>query len=201
MLIAVPVGFGIAFFLTELCPRGCAGRSASPSSCWPASPHHLRHLGPVRVRAVPAEVRPAAPDRHVRQRAGAAARCSQGPPFGIGMLTAGFILAIMVMPFIAAVMRDVFEAVPPVLKEAAYGAGLHDLGSRLARRPALHARRRDRRRHAGPRPRARRDHGGDLRDRQRAQRVAPRSWRRAPRSRPRSPTNSPRRSATSTPRR
>ena len=47
----------------------------------------------------------------------------QGPPFGIGILTASFVLAIMVMPFISAVMRDVFETVPDVLKESAYGLG------------------------------------------------------------------------------
>ncbi|HEX2244103.1 MAG TPA: phosphate ABC transporter permease subunit PstC, partial [Gammaproteobacteria bacterium] len=47
----------------------------------------------------------------------------QGPPLGIGLLTAGIILAIMVIPFIAAVMRDVFEVVPPLLKESAYGVG------------------------------------------------------------------------------
>jgi len=46
-----------------------------------------------------------------------------GPPMGIGMFTAGLILAIMIMPFITAVMRDVFEVVPPVLKESAYGLG------------------------------------------------------------------------------
>jgi phosphate transport system permease protein len=46
-----------------------------------------------------------------------------GPPLGIGVLTAGFILAIMVLPFIAAVMRDVFDTVPPMLKESAYGLG------------------------------------------------------------------------------
>jgi len=46
-----------------------------------------------------------------------------GPPFGIGMLTASLILAIMVLPFITSISRDVFEAVPPVLKEAAYGLG------------------------------------------------------------------------------
>src|ERR1700684_923895 len=46
-----------------------------------------------------------------------------GPPYGIGMLTAGLILAIMVLPFIPSISRDVFEAVPPVLKEAAYGLG------------------------------------------------------------------------------
>jgi len=47
----------------------------------------------------------------------------KGPPLGIGMLTAGLILSIMVIPFIAAVVRDVFELVPPLLKESAYGLG------------------------------------------------------------------------------
>src|SRR5256886_12771173 len=47
----------------------------------------------------------------------------RGPPQGIGVLTAGFVLAIMVIPFIASVMRDVFDIVPPVLKESAYGIG------------------------------------------------------------------------------
>jgi phosphate transport system permease protein len=46
-----------------------------------------------------------------------------GPPYGIGMLTAGFILAIMILPFIASISRDVFETVPPMLKEAATGIG------------------------------------------------------------------------------
>jgi phosphate transport system permease protein len=46
-----------------------------------------------------------------------------GPPYGIGIFTAGLILAIMVLPFITSISRDVFEAVPPVLKEAAYGLG------------------------------------------------------------------------------
>jgi phosphate transport system permease protein len=46
-----------------------------------------------------------------------------GPPYGIGVLTAGLILAIMVLPFITSISRDVFDAVPPVLKEAAYGIG------------------------------------------------------------------------------
>jgi phosphate transport system permease protein len=46
-----------------------------------------------------------------------------GPPYGIGILTAGLILAIMVLPFITSISRDVFDSVPPVLKEAAYGLG------------------------------------------------------------------------------
>jgi phosphate transport system permease protein len=47
----------------------------------------------------------------------------EGPPYGIGILTAALILAIMVLPFITSISRDVFDAVPPVLKEAAYGLG------------------------------------------------------------------------------
>src|SRR5262249_59396621 len=50
-------------------------------------------------------------------------RLFQGPPYGIGVLTASFVLAIMVIPFISAVMRDVFETVPDVLKESGYGLG------------------------------------------------------------------------------
>ena len=74
-----------------------------------------------------------------------------GPPYGIGMLTAGLILAIMVLPFIASISRDVFDAVPPVLKEAAYGIGCTKWEVLPQRRAALYARRRDRRRHAGAR--------------------------------------------------
>src|SRR5205085_9522938 len=47
----------------------------------------------------------------------------QGPPLGICVLTAGFILAVMVLPFISSIMRDVFETVPPMLKESAYALG------------------------------------------------------------------------------
>ena len=104
----------------------------------------------------------------------------------------------MVIPFITAVMRDVFELVPPMLKESAYGAGRDHLGSGLARGAAVHQGRRDRRHHAGPRPRARRDHGGDLRDRQRAPARGLAAWRPATASPRRSPTSSPRRSATCT---
>ena len=84
------------------------------------------------------------------------------------MLTAGSILAIMVMPFITAVMRDVFETVPPMLKESAYGLGattwevVWNVVLPYTRVGV------DRRHHAGARPRARRDDGGDLRHRQRA---------------------------------
>ena len=92
-----------------------------------------------------------------------------GPPYGIGVLTAGLILAIMVLPFITSISRDVFEAVPPVLKEAAYGLGcttwevVRNVVLPYTRVGVIGGVM------LGPRPRARRDHGGDLRHRQRAQ--------------------------------
>ena len=64
----------------------------------------------------------------------------QGPTMGMGMLTAGLILAVMIIPFIASVMRDVFEIVPAVLKESAYGLGCTKLGSGAQDRAALHPR-------------------------------------------------------------
>ncbi len=61
--------------------------------------------------------------RHAGQGAADRQRCSRAPPLGIGILSAGIILAIMIIPFIASVMRDVFEVTPPMLKESAYGVG------------------------------------------------------------------------------
>ncbi len=123
MLLAVPTGFGIALFLTELCPAwlkrpiGIAIEllAAVPSiifGIWglfvlaPVLQQHtqpwlIANLGPLPLVGA----------------------LFKGPPFGIGILTAGFVLAIMVLPFIAATMRDVFETVPAMLKESAYGLG------------------------------------------------------------------------------
>ena len=169
MLIAVPVGLMHRDVPHRTLPDVAAPADRHRHRTARRHPqHHLRHLGPVRVRAVPAADVAAVPDR----RASAMSRCSStlfaGPPYGIGMLTAGLILAIMVLPFITSISRDVFEAVPPVLKEAAYGLGCTTwevvryvvlpytrvgvIGGVML----------------GARPRARRDHGGDLRHRQRA---------------------------------
>ena len=123
MVIAVPVGLMIAVFLTELCPmmlRRPIGIAIELLAGIPE--HHLRHLGPVRVRAVPAAIRAAGADRGFRRHP-RALDVFAGPPYGIGMLTAGLILAIMVLPFITSISRDVFDAVPPMLKESAYGLG------------------------------------------------------------------------------
>jgi phosphate transport system permease protein len=123
MAVAVPVGLLIALFLTELCPQWLrrpigiavellAGIPSIIYGIWglfglapflqqTVQPFLISLFGPVPVLSA----------------------LFEGPPYGIGMLTAGLILAIMVLPFITSISRDVFEAVPPVLKEAAYGVG------------------------------------------------------------------------------
>lgn len=123
LLIAIPVSFGIALFLTELSPRWLrrplgiaiellAGIPSIIYGMWGlfvfaplfadyVQPWLIENLGPLPIFGP----------------------LFQGIPMGIGVLTAGIILAIMVIPFIASVMRDVFEVVPTLLKESAYGLG------------------------------------------------------------------------------
>jgi phosphate transport system permease protein len=123
MLIAVPVGLMIAFFLTELCPQWLrrpigiavellAGIHSIIYGIWGLfvfAPFLQETLQPLLINTL-------------GNVPGIGAAFS-GPPYGIGILTAGLILAIMVLPFVTSISRDVFEAVPPVLKEAAYGVG------------------------------------------------------------------------------
>jgi phosphate transport system permease protein len=123
MLIAVPVGLFIALFLTELCPMWLrrpigiaiellAGIPSIIYGIWGLfvfAPFLQQHVQPFLIATL----------GNVPFVGGLFA----GPPYGIGVLTAGLILAIMVLPFITSISRDVFEAVPPVLKEAAYGLG------------------------------------------------------------------------------
>jgi len=123
MLIAVPVGLFIALFLTELCPMWLrrpigiaiellAGIPSIIYGIWglfifapflqqTVQPFLITLFGEIPILST----------------------LFAGPPYGIGVFTAGLILAIMVLPFITSISRDVFEAVPPVLKEAAYGLG------------------------------------------------------------------------------
>ena len=123
LLIAIPVSFGIALFLTELSPRVLrrplgvaiellAGIPSIIYGMWglfvfaPLFADHIEpwindHIGPLPY------IGP----------------FFSGPPMGIGILTASIILAIMVIPFISSVMRDVFDVVPTMLKESAYGLG------------------------------------------------------------------------------
>jgi phosphate transport system permease protein len=123
MLIAVPVGLMIAFFLTEMCPQWLrrpigiaiellAGVPSIIYGIWGLfifAPFLQQTLQPFLINTL-GDVPGIAP-------------LFAGPPYGIGMLTAGLILAIMVLPFVTSISRDVFEAVPAVLKEAAYGVG------------------------------------------------------------------------------
>ncbi len=123
LLIGIPVSFGIALYLTELSPAWLkrplgiaiellAGIPSIIYGMWGLfvfapklsdnfQPWLIDHLGPIPGIGV----------------------LFQGAPMGIGMLTAGIILGVMIIPFIASVMRDVFEIVPPTLKESAYAVG------------------------------------------------------------------------------
>jgi phosphate transport system permease protein len=123
MLIAVPLGFGIAVFLTELCPRWLKRPVGVAIELLAAVPSIIFGIWGLFVLApiLQRDVQPWLID-HAGPLPGIG-RLFQGPPFGIGVLSAGLVLAIMVLPFVAAVMRDVFETVPDVLKESGYGLG------------------------------------------------------------------------------
>jgi phosphate transport system permease protein len=123
MLIAIPISFGIAVFLTELSPAWLKRPVGTAIELLAAVPSiifgiwGLFVLAPILQRHVQPWL-----IAHVGQLPGIGFMF-RGPPFGIGVLTAGFVLAIMVLPFISSVMRDVFETVPDVLKESGYGLG------------------------------------------------------------------------------
>ena len=123
LLIAIPVSFGIALFLTELCPPALrrafgvlvellAGIPSIIYGIWGLfvfAPWFGEYIQPALIDAFSGW-----PILNV---------LFSGPTIGIGIFTAALILAIMVIPFISSVMRDVFEVVPPLLKESAYGLG------------------------------------------------------------------------------
>jgi phosphate transport system permease protein len=123
MVIAVPVGLMIAFFLTELCPIWLRRPIAIAIELLAGIPSIIYGIWGLFVFApfLQKYVQPALIDTF--DGVPVLSSLFEGPPYGIGMLTAGFILAIMVLPFITAISRDVFDAVPPVLKEATYGLG------------------------------------------------------------------------------
>jgi phosphate transport system permease protein len=123
MMLAVPIGIMIAIFLTELCPRWLrrpigiaiellAGIPSIIYGIWGLfvfAPFLQSHVQPLLI--------------NLFGNVPLLSSLFAGPPYGIGLLTAGLILAIMVLPFITSISRDVFESVPAVLKEAAYGVG------------------------------------------------------------------------------
>jgi phosphate transport system permease protein len=123
MLLGVPLSFGIAIFITELCPAWLkrplstaiellAGIPSIIYGIWGSftlAPLLQVYVQPFLVKYL----------GHAPLIGG----LFKGPPLGIGVLTAGLILAIMILPFISSIMRDVFETVPPMLKESAYALG------------------------------------------------------------------------------
>jgi phosphate transport system permease protein len=123
LILAVPISFGIAFYLTELAPlwmRRPVGTAVELLAAIPSIIYGMWGffvIAPLMAEYVQPTVIDSFGDIPVLQNLFA------GPPFGTGIFTAALILAIMVVPFIAATMRDVFETVPPVFKESAYGVG------------------------------------------------------------------------------
>jgi len=123
LVIAVPVSFGIALFLTELSPawlKRPLGTAIELLAAVPSIVYGMWGLlvfGPVLAQYVQT------PLQKAFSGVPYLGALVSGPPVGIGLLSAGIILAIMIIPFIAAVMRDVFEVTPPLLKESAYGLG------------------------------------------------------------------------------
>jgi phosphate transport system permease protein len=123
LLIAVPVSFGIALFLTELSPgwlKRPLGIAVELLAAVPSIVYGMWGLlvfGPILAEYVQQ------PLQNATDGIPYLSALFSGPPVGIGILSAGIILAIMIIPFIASVMRDVFEVTPPLLKESAYGLG------------------------------------------------------------------------------
>ena len=123
MLVGIPVAFGVAVFITEICPIWLKRPLATMIELLAAIPSIIYGIWGLFVFApfVQQYIQPAIIDT-LGQAPGIGALFA-GPPLGIGMLTAGIILAVMVLPFISSIMRDVFETVPAILKESAYGLG------------------------------------------------------------------------------
>jgi phosphate transport system permease protein len=123
MLIAVPVGLLISVFLTELCPPWLRRPIGIAIELLAGIPSIIYGIWGLFVFApfLQQTLQPFLID--VFGHIPGLSLLFAGPPYGIGILTAGLILAIMVLPFVTSISREVFEAVPPVLKEAAYGVG------------------------------------------------------------------------------
>jgi phosphate transport system permease protein len=123
LIIAVPLSFGIAVFLTEICPKSLRRTLGTAIEILAAVPSIIYGMFGLFIFAplFAQYIQPALAGT-LGQIPGLGILFS-GAFNGIGILCAGLILAMMILPFIASVMRDVFEIVPPVLKESAYGIG------------------------------------------------------------------------------
>lgn len=123
LLIAVPVSFGIALFLTELSPAWLRRPLGTAIELLAAVPSIVYGMWGLLVFSPIFATWFQVPAQATFGKIPVLGELFSGAPLGIGLLSAGVILAIMIIPFIAAVMRDVFEVTPPMLKEAAYGVG------------------------------------------------------------------------------
>ena len=123
LLIAVPVSFGIALFLTELAPTWLKRPLGTAIELLAAIPSIVYGMWGLLVFSPIFATYIEAPLGATIGRVPVIGKLFQGAPIGIGLLCAGIILAIMIIPFIASVMRDVFEVTPPMLKESVYGLG------------------------------------------------------------------------------
>jgi phosphate transport system permease protein len=123
LLIAVPVSFGIALFLTELSPAWLKRPLGIAVELLAAVPSIVYGMWGLLVFSPILSTYVQQPLQAMFGKVPVLGALFSGPPVGIGILSAGIILAIMVIPFIASVMRDVFEVTPAMLKESAYGLG------------------------------------------------------------------------------
>ena len=123
LLIAVPVSFGIALFLTEMSPGWLKRPLGIAIELLAAVPSIVYGMWGLLVFSPILSTWVQQPLQKLFKGVPVLEAFVSGAPVGIGLLSAGIILAIMVIPFIASVMRDVFEVTPPLLKESAYGLG------------------------------------------------------------------------------
>ena len=123
MLVAVPVGIGVAIFLTELCPRPLRRPIGIAIELLAGIPSIIYGIWGLFVFAPWAQTHIQQPMIDLTSGIPVIGDLFGGAPYGIGIFTAGLILSIMILPFISAVTRDVFETVPTMLKEATYGLG------------------------------------------------------------------------------
>jgi phosphate transport system permease protein len=123
LLIGVPVSFGIALFLTELSPNWLRRPLGTAVELLAAVPSIVYGMWGLLVFAPLLSELVQQPLQRAFGTVPILGALFSGPPVGIGILSAGIILAIMVIPYVASVMRDVFEVTPPMLKESAYALG------------------------------------------------------------------------------
>ena len=123
LLIAFPISFGIALFLTEICPAWLKQPLGTAIELLAGVPSIIYGMWGLFIFAplFADHVQPLL--QNVLGDVPVIGQLFQGPMMGIGMLTAGLILSVMIIPFIASVMRDVFDTCPGVLKESAYALG------------------------------------------------------------------------------